>query len=130
MKLSDRYGNLTALRMLVVVVILVLAAIFIPLGLVIGSNIAWVEGVETTVTGTVQLHMLKYNKFWNMEYTDCELRTYSGDTHHVSLIGHINLEYQKTYTITYVKTDYWAHLYIVNVPVNITEIQGEFEDGV
>ena len=47
---------------------------FLTVGVIIGSvvsimliNIFLVEGVETTVTGTIQLHQLKYNKFWDYQ---------------------------------------------------------------
>lgn len=96
----------------------------IPLGLIVAVNVTWNEGVETTVTGTVQLHILSYDKVWKMDFTDIELRTYSGDTHHVRLFGHIDLEYRHTYRIRYTRRDYWAHIKIVKVPLEITELEG------
>lgn len=86
-------------------------------------NIAFVEGVETTVTGSIQLHQLKYSRFWRLDYTNCEMRTYSGDTHHIELRGHIELEYGKTYRITFVARNYWLHLKLVNEAVTITQLE-------
>lgn len=82
----------------------------------------FVEGIRTTLTGSIQLHKMSYDPVLRMEYTDCEMRTYSGDTHHIQLIGHVELTYGKTYRITYVKENYWAHLIIVNRAINITEM--------
>ncbi len=57
-------------------------------------------GREVTVTGTVQLHQLQ-DVWWIGKNTDVELRTYSGDTHHVELLGHYDFELYKVYTINF-----------------------------
>jgi hypothetical protein len=114
----DKYGDPTLFTWFIIASMVLTVSIFLP---IIAINIAWCEGVETTVTGTVQLHMLKYNKFLGMEYTDMEMRTYSGDTHHVSLLGHVtDLEYGKAYTIHYKVVDYWGHVITANQLLEIT----------
>lgn len=104
------------------VLITVILCISIPLIIIAGTNIAWREGVETTVTGTVQLHILRYNKLINMHYTDMELRTYSGDTHHVGLVNHWDFEMFATYTVRYRIVNYWWHVITVNEVVEIIKM--------
>ena len=91
-------------------------------GLVALINISYEEGVEKTITGTIQLHQLCYDKFWNLEYTNCEMLTYSGDTHHIELKNHIEFECGKTYRITFKTVDYWGHIKLVNEVVSITRL--------
>ena len=121
---KDKWGDLTGLSWVLIIIGIVMLIAVGFWGLIAGVNIALSEGVETTITGTIQLHQLKYDKVWNRKYTDCEMRTYSGDTHHICLLGHINLEYGKTYTITYVVRDYWGHISLVNEVVEIVELDG------
>ena len=112
------------------VILAVIALIFVIVwGVVALINVTTMEGVVTTVTGSVQLHQLSHNKFLRMDVTDIELRTYSGDTHHVALRGHITgLEYGKTYRITWVKVDYFGHLFLTNDLIEIVELETP-EDG-
>jgi len=119
--IHDEYG-LTTFGLCLIILAFAGLMFLIALGCVAGINIAWIEGVETTVTGTIQLHQLKYSKFWNMEYTKVEMRTYSGDTHHVSLLGHVDLKFRETYTIKYVVQDYWGHIKLMNRAISIEEV--------
>ena len=41
------------------------------------ANILISEGYPVTITGTVQIHVLSYNKIFNFEYTKIELLTFS-----------------------------------------------------
>ncbi|MHC4748450.1 MAG: hypothetical protein ACYTFW_01115 [Planctomycetota bacterium] len=112
-KIKDRWIALVAIG---IIAIAVYSLVAIP-------NIVFLEGVETTVTGTVQLHRLRYDRLFDYEYTDMELRTYSGDTHHVTLFGHHpEIEFQKTYRITFVIRDHWAHWKLVNEALIIEEL--------
>ncbi len=64
-------------------------------------------GREVTVTGTVQLHTLSDD--WIIgKNTDLELRTYSGDTHHVEVLGHHHFELYKAYKITFKWVVLWG----------------------
>ena len=106
-----------------------LIIVIVPLGVCLTTvaclNYAYIEGVETTVTGTVQLHILGYHKIIDKHYTNMELRTYSGDTHHVSLLDHHpEFELHKAYTITYVTVNYWNHIIIANELVSTVEKGG------
>ena len=121
-RFTDRYGDFTDLGWLIAIISIFLIASGVIMGTIAGLNIAYSEGIQTTVTGSIQLHQLKYSRFWNLEYTDVEMRTYSGDTHHLTLKGHVDLEYGSTYTITFECQNYWAHLKLVDKPVNITKI--------
>jgi len=115
---KDRYGYL---RLWVYIAVIVGLCTGIPLVWAGAANAAWFEGVETVTTGTVVLHQLRYDKFWNMKYTDLEIRTYSGDTHHVRFLGHTDLEHETAYRITTRSVNYWGHLYIVQEIVKIEE---------
>jgi len=67
-------------------------------------------GREVTVTGTVQLHRLCDD--WIIgKNTDIELRTFSGDTHHVELLGHHNFDLHAVYTITFRWVVLWGGYY-------------------
>ena len=117
----DKYG-IYGLREWLFWVLVINLIVFGSIGFIMVWNISWAIGVETEVTGTIQLHILRYDKFWNMKFTDCELRTYSGDTHHVRLLGHWELEFEHTYRIRTVTVNYWGYLNLVQEVVNIEEI--------
>lgn len=61
------------------------------------------EGYEVTITGTVQIHQLEYNKWFKYKYTKVELLTYSGEDYDLELLGHIELEFGSAYRITYTR---------------------------
>ena len=86
-----------------------IAAFFICGGVLGLYNLFAEEGVEVTYTGTVQLIRHDHDKIFNYDYTNIELLTYSGDTHHLELLGHVDLEFGKTYKITYVRTSRMGH---------------------
>ena len=118
--LRDGYGDIRGCWIFLLGTGIIISVV---LGIYAVTNILLCEGVETTVTGTIQLHQMKYNKVLNMEYTDMEMRTYSGDTHHIRLYGHHpELEYGKTYRIKFQRVNYWAHIILVNEVVEIVEI--------
>lgn len=86
-----------------------LAVILLIIGLCVApaaSNYLMV-GRKVTITGTIQLHQLQDD--WVIgKNTDMELRTYSGDTHHVELLGHHEFELYKTYRITFKWVVLWG----------------------
>lgn len=88
-------------------------------------NIIAVEGVEVTVTGSIQLVVLDHSKLFGYDYTVIEMLTYSGDTHHLELLGHVtDLEYGKTYRVTYVRIPVAMHYIIKGRVTNIVELDG------
>ena len=106
------------------ILIIVMVSAFILISIVVVVNVAYIEGVEKTVTGTVQLHLLKYNKVLDMKYTECELRTYSGDTHHVIFLGHIELDLHQAYRMKIRYVNYWGHILIANKLMELVQVEG------
>jgi hypothetical protein len=116
----DRYGDLHGRWVLFLIFAVPTVAI---IGGVIAAQTAWVIGVEETITGTVQLHRLRYDKFWKVNFTEMELRTFSGDTHHLVLYGHWpQLENGNRYRITFVIKNLWGNLFLINHVVSVEEL--------
>ncbi len=44
-----------------------------------------------------------YASFWDYEWTDVEVLTYSGDSHHIYFWGHVDFELRTNYHIHTVK---------------------------
>ena len=100
--------------------LVLLCIFFVPI-----FNIVAVEGVEVTVTGSIQLVILDHSKLFGYDYTKIEMLTYSGDTHHLELLGHVtDLEYGKTYRVTYVRVPVAMHYIIKGRVTNIVELDG------
>ena len=79
------------------------------------------NGREVTITGTVQLHQLQDN--WVIgKNTDLELRTYSGDTHHVEVLGHHEFELYKAYRITFKWKALWGGYVLTGKLVSVEEL--------
>lgn len=90
-------------------------------------NISFEEGYEITIEGTVQLHRMEYEKgpWWNYPYTAMELRTFSGDTHHLELYGHVPLMHGQLYRITYIRiSPLGHHIFLIGKVIEIEEIGG------
>ena len=84
-------------------------------------NVTRFEGYPVTVTGTILLHTLEYNKQFNYKYTEIELQTYTGQAEVMYLFDHVELDVGKTYRITYTrKSPLGFHL---NLYAEILEIQ-------
>jgi len=98
--------------------------IVIPL-MTLNGFVNWTreEGYEITITGTVQIHQLEYNKWFKYKYTNVELLTYSGDEYNLPLLGHIELEFGKTYRITYTRiSPFGHHQFLYGKIVDIKEL--------
>jgi len=115
--LESALANMVACLVIVLVV-------FIPFMTLNGfMNWSREEGYEITITGTVQIHQLEYNKWFKYKYTNVELLTYSGDEYDLPLLGHIELEFGKTYRITYTRTSPLGHhQFLYGRAVDIKEI--------
>ena len=72
-------------------------------------NILIWEGYPVTITGTVQIHVLSYNKIFNFEYTKIELLTFSGEDYELDMLGHVEMEFGRTYRITYTRVSPLGH---------------------
>ena len=55
------------------------------------------NGIPQTHEGQVIYVAHKYNKWCGFEYTDVEILTYSGDSHHVEFWEHVEFDFGKTY---------------------------------
>uniref|UniRef100_A0A6M3LXC6 Uncharacterized protein n=1 Tax=viral metagenome TaxID=1070528 RepID=A0A6M3LXC6_9ZZZZ len=73
------------------------------------ANILISEGYPVTITGTVQIHVLSYNKVFNYEYTKIELLTFSGGDYELNMLGHVEMEFGRTYRITYTRISPLGH---------------------
>uniref|UniRef100_A0A6M3MB75 Uncharacterized protein n=1 Tax=viral metagenome TaxID=1070528 RepID=A0A6M3MB75_9ZZZZ len=83
---------------------------FILFGIVnAAANILMWEGYPVTITGTVQIHVLSYNKIFNFEYTKVELLTFSGEDYELNMLDHVEMEFGRTYRITYTRVSPLGH---------------------
>lgn len=55
------------------------------------------DGIPKTHNGHVIYIAHHYNKFRDYNWTDVEILTYSGDSHHVYFWGHVDLELSTNY---------------------------------
>ena len=56
-------------------------------------------GIPRTHKGSIIYVDHRYNKWCGYRWTDVEVLTYSGDTHHVQFWDHVNFDLDKTYEI-------------------------------
>ena len=59
----------------------------------------YTNGIPRTHTGHIIYISHRYNKLYNYDWTDVEVLTYSGDTHHIQFWGHPEFEMDTTYRI-------------------------------
>ena len=59
----------------------------------------YTNGIPRTHKGHIIYISHRYNKFYNYDWTDVEVLTYSGDTHHIQFWGHPEFEMDTTYRI-------------------------------
>ena len=57
------------------------------------------QGIPATHQGSVIYIQHRYDKWNNIEWTEVEMLTFSGDTHHVHFWGHVDLETGISYKI-------------------------------
>ena len=72
------------------------------MGLINASALYWTwynQGIPATHQGSVIYVQHKYNKWNDYEWTDVEMLTYSGDTHHVQFWDHVDFEIGTSYKI-------------------------------
>lgn len=72
-------------------------------------NVSFIEGVPVTVQGKVQVHELRYNKFWKYDWTFVEIQTFSGDTRYYNFLDHIDLEFGVAYRIRFTRHSLFGH---------------------
>lgn len=84
-----------ALKALLVVV----SAALIAISSISTSYSLYVNNVPKTHNGHIIYVSQRYNKFYNYDWTDVEVLTYSGDSHHIRFWGHPDFELNTNYHI-------------------------------
>lgn len=100
------------------------AVIFAGLSIALAwGNIIFVEGVESTIIGRVQVIEYKHNKLFHYDTTRLTLQTLSGDEALYFFLGHIDLEFAGIYRITCVqKSPLGNHMMMYNDAIKIEKI--------
>lgn len=62
-------------------------------------SVSWYQGIPSEHVGSVIYIRHQYNKWYDYNWTDVEMLTYSGDTHHVQFWDHPELEIGVSYEI-------------------------------
>ena len=92
----DKNDNLTTFGALVICVVMWIVLAGVALG--IETMFAtYNDGIPKTHNGHVIYVAHHYNKFRDYEWTDVEILTYSGDSHHIYFWGHVDLEMGTNY---------------------------------
>jgi len=108
--MKSRRGSETLTSIGIIVICVVGWMAIMTLGGFITKN--YYHGFPKTHQGSVIYITHKWNKWGNFNYTDVEMLTYSGDSHHVKFWDHVDLEIGHEYVIN-TKVEYqWFDLIV------------------
>lgn len=121
--LRDEHGDIHPVKLFAWVMLSILA--ITPISMVIW-NTSFVEGVPVTVQGKVQIHELRYDKFWEYDWTFIEFQTFSDHARHYEFLGHIDLELGVAYRVRFTRRSLLGHhIWMYNEVLDFEKIMGD-----
>ena len=83
--------------------LIVIVGILLFFGAVLTGMALFANGIPRTHNGHIIYVSHRYDKLYDYDWTDVEVLTYSGDSHHIYFWGHVDFDLNTNYHIHTVK---------------------------